>query len=125
VHNTLVAAGPSFKTNTTIANPTGNVDLAPTVAALFGLSMPQVDGRVLNEALAMPTAAVKLSYKTLVVNPPSAARGLVFKSPVDPTGDTVDPTPTAGSYSINLVVKELTVEGQTYRYFDYAQAIRD
>jgi hypothetical protein len=50
---------------------------------------------------------------------------LTFKSPVDPTGATVDAALAAGSYSINLVVKELTVEGRTYRYFDYAQAVRD
>jgi arylsulfatase A-like enzyme len=125
VHSTLVAAGPSFKPNTTIGNPTGNVDVAPTVASLFGLSMPQADGRVLNEALVKPTGAPELSFKTLVVNPAAPARGLTFKSPVDPTGATADTGLTAGSYSINLVVKDLTVEGRTYRYFDYAQAVRD
>ena len=125
VHNTLVAAGPSFKTHTTIGNPTGNVDVAPTVAGLFGLAMPQADGRVLNEALVKPTGAAAVSVKTLVVNPAAPAFGLTFKSPVDPTGATVDAALAAGSYSINLVVKELTVEGRTYRYFDYAQAVRD
>ncbi len=125
VHNALLAAGPSFKTNMTISNPTGNVDVAPTVARLFGLSMPAADGRVLNEALVKPASSSQASFKTSVVNPTTAARGLSFKSPVDPTGATADTALTTGSYSINLVVKDLTVDGKTYRYFDYAQAVRD
>ncbi len=125
VHNTLVAAGPGFKTITTISSPTGNVDVAPTVAQLFGLSMPQADGRVLSEALAKPASTPVLSVKTSVINPTTAAAGLVFKSPVDPTGATVDTALSGGSYSINLVVKDLTADGKTYRYFDYAQAVRN
>ena len=125
VHNTLIAAGPGFKTTTTVATPTGNVDVAPTVAQLFGLAMPQADGRVLSEALVNPPANSALSFKTSVVNPTTAATGLVFKSPVDPTGATIDTALPNGSYSINLVVKDLTMDGKTYRYFDYAQAVRN
>ena len=36
VHNTLIANGPSFQSATTITNPSGNVDVAPTVAYLLG-----------------------------------------------------------------------------------------
>jgi predicted AlkP superfamily pyrophosphatase or phosphodiesterase len=125
VHNTLLASGPAFRSGTTIGNPTGNVDVAPTVAYLFGLSMPQADGRVLNEALVKPASTSAPSFKASVVNPASAAAGLVFKSPVDPTGATVDAALGAGNYSINLVVKDLTVDGRTFRYFDYAQAVRN
>ncbi|HEX7435562.1 MAG TPA: phosphodiesterase, partial [Caldimonas sp.] len=125
VHNTLLASGPAFRTGTTIGNPTGNVDVAPTVAYLFGLSMPQADGRVLNEALVKPASTNAASFKASVVNPASAATGLVFKSPVDPTGATVDAALSSGNYSINLVVKDLTVDGRTFRYFDYAQAVRN
>ncbi|HEX7440937.1 MAG TPA: phosphodiesterase, partial [Caldimonas sp.] len=110
---------------TTIGNPTGNVDVAPTVAYLFGLSMPQADGRVLNEALVKPASSSAPSLTASVVNPASAATGLVFKSPVDPTGATVDAALGSGNYSINLVVKDLTVDGRTFRYFDYAQAVRN
>jgi predicted AlkP superfamily pyrophosphatase or phosphodiesterase len=125
VHNTLVASGPGFKAAMTVGNPTGNVDVAPTVAQLFGLALPQADGRVLNEALAKPPASSVLSFKTSVVNPVTSASGLVFKSPVDPTGATIDTALPNGSYSINLVVKDLTMDGKTYRYFDYAQAVRN
>ena len=125
VHNTFLASGPSFLSGVTISTPTGNVDVAPTVAQLFGLAMPLADGRVLNEALVKPASTSLPSFMTSVVNPATVATGLVFKSPVDPTGATVDAALTAGNYSINLVVKDLTVGGKTYRYFDYAQAVRN
>jgi len=126
VHNTLLASGPAFKTGMTVSNPSGNVDVAPTVAQLFGLAMPQADGRILNEALVKPASTAVVSFKASVVNPTANATGLVFKSPVDPTGATIDTSLSGGSYSINLVVKDLTVEGgKTYRYFDYAQAVRN
>ena len=124
VHNTLIAGGPAFRSGVTIANPTGNVDLAPTVAQIFGLTMPQADGRVLNEALAKPASTALPSVRTAVVNPSTPATNLAFKSPVDPTGATLD-TALAGTYSINLVVKDLTVDGKTFRYFDHAQAVRN
>jgi len=126
VHNTLLASGPAFKTGMTVSNPSGNVDVAPTVAQLFGLAMPQADGRILNEALVKPASTAVVSFKASVVNPTTNATGLVFKSPVDPAGATIDTALSGGSYSINLVVKDLTVEGgKTYRYFDYAQAVRN
>ena len=52
------------------------------------------------------------------------ATGLSFELPTDPTGATKDTALTAGSYTINLSVKDLTVDGKTYRYFDYAKAVR-
>ncbi len=124
VHNTLIASGPAFRHNVTIGSPSGNVDLAPTVAYLFGLSMPDADGRVLNEALAKPASSATPTYRTSVVHPAAPATHVAFKSPVDPTGATVD-AGLVGNYSINLVVKDVTVDGRTYRYFDYAQAVRN
>ena len=125
VHNTLLAIGPAFRSGVTVSNPSGNVDVAPTVAQLFGLTMPQADGRILNEALVKPASTGAPSFITSVVNPTTVATGLVFKSPVDPTGATIDAALAAGNYSINLMVKDLTVGGKTYRYFDYAQAVRN
>jgi len=51
VHNTLIAAGPHFKVGFTDDLPSGNVDVAPTVAALLGFQFAAPDGRVLSEAL--------------------------------------------------------------------------
>ena len=124
VHNTLLASGPAFRSGVTVSTPTGNVDVAPTVAYILGQSMPQADDRVLNEALLTPVNASAPTVKASVVTPPTAATGLVFKLPADPSGAVVDTALTAGTYSINLAVKDLSVDGKTYRYFDYAQAIR-
>jgi len=124
VHNTLIANGPSFQSADTITDPSGNVDVAPTVAYLLGLSMPQADGRILNEALVKPASSSTPSVASSTVTPGVAATGLSFELPTDPTGVTKDTSLTTGSYSINLVVKDLAVDGKTYRYFDYAKAVR-
>lgn len=125
VHNTLIASGPAFRTGLTISNPSGNVDVAPTVAYLLGQSMPQADGRVLNEALIKPISTASAVVKSGVVNPAAQASGLTFKLPTDPSGAAIDTALTNGHYSINLVVKDLSVDGKTFRYFDYAQAVRN
>ena len=123
VHNTLIANGPSFQSAATISNPSGNVDVAPTVAYLLGLSLPQADGRVLNEALVTPGSKSTPNVVASTVSS-GAATGLTFELPTDPTGKTPDPSLAVGSYGITLTVKDLTVDGKTYRYFDYAKAVR-
>lgn len=123
VHNTLIAGGPSFQKALKITNPTGNVDVAPTVAWLLGLSMPNADGRIINEALVSPASkgAATVNFQTIGS---STASGLSFELPTDPTGKTKDTSRIIGSYAITLAVKDLTVDGKTYRYFDYARATR-
>lgn len=123
VHNTLIANGPSFQSAATISSPSGNVDVAPTVAYLLGLSLPQADGRVLNEALVTPGSKSTPNVVASTVSS-GAAIGLTFELPTDPTGKTPDPSLAVGSYSVDLAVKDLTVDGKTYRYFDYAKAVR-
>ena len=55
MHNTLVAAGPDFRKGWRDDLPTGNVDLAPTIAHLLGLpSPPKMDGRILYESFPEP-----------------------------------------------------------------------
>jgi predicted AlkP superfamily pyrophosphatase or phosphodiesterase len=123
VHNTLIANGPSFRSTSTITNPSGNVDVAPTVAYLLGLSLPQADGRILNEALVTPASTSTPNVVPSTVTPSSVATGLRFELPTDLTGAIADSSLT-GSYSINLAVKDLTVDSKTYRYFDFAKAVR-
>jgi arylsulfatase A-like enzyme len=123
VHNTLIANGPSFQT-ASITAPSGNVDVAPTVAYLLGLSMPQADGRILNEALTTPASKSTPIVAPSTVAPTSAATGLSFEVPTDPTGATKDTALTTGSYTVNMQVKDLSVDGKTYRYFDSAKAVR-
>ena len=82
VHNTLIAAGPSFRKAATVATPTGNVDVAPTVAYLLKLAMPAADGRIMNEALAIPASGSMAATTTSSVTPMSgAASGLSFERP--------------------------------------------
>ncbi len=48
VHNLLIAAGPDFAQGKTERAPTGNIDLAPTILHILGLTPPnKLDGRIL------------------------------------------------------------------------------
>ena len=53
LRNTGLASGPSFKRETIIETPTGNIDFAPTILHLLGLDAEasSMDGRILSEAL--------------------------------------------------------------------------
>ncbi len=123
VHNTLLAKGPDFKTALADTLPSGNVDVAPTVAKIFGLSLPNADGRSLDEALETNGAAIADYTATpSVVNPTAPATGLVFKKPTSPSGADVD---TGSTYNIDLHLKTLTKGAKTWKYFDYAKAVRN
>jgi len=118
VHNTLVAAGPRFRTAFRDTLPSGNVDVAPTVAAILGLALPDAAGRCLDEALKGGTSVGDTSVTPSTLAPSTAATGLAM---VRPTG-TADGGRT--TYTIELKVKDLKVGSQNYRYFDHAKAIR-
>lgn len=66
LRNTGLAGGPSFKRETIIEAPTGNIDLAPTILHLLGLDAegPAMDGRVLSEALANGSTEPKPDRQT-------------------------------------------------------------
>jgi arylsulfatase A-like enzyme len=52
MHNMLIAAGPDFRRGYTDDMPSGNVDLAPTILRILGItSQQQMDGRILSEAM--------------------------------------------------------------------------
>ncbi len=52
IHNTLIAAGPDIRAGLVNELPTANVDLAPTILHILGITTPEArDGRVLREAL--------------------------------------------------------------------------
>jgi hypothetical protein len=115
VHNTLLMTGPDFRKNVRSELPSGNVDVAPTLAAVLGVDLGKADGRVLREAVEGRNGD-----------------GLSAK-PVDITTDTatgldvrrVDGTPMArSSYRFTLKTKQLTDNGKTYTYFDEAKAER-
>jgi arylsulfatase A-like enzyme len=54
IRNTMLANGPDFKVGAVVRTPSANVDVAPTLLKILGLTPSQpmaMDGRVLNEAL--------------------------------------------------------------------------
>src|SRR5438552_18897810 len=71
MHNMLIATGPDFRGGQMDDLPTGNVDLAPTILRILGITPPQkLDGRVLSEALVKvdpATAGLKPEIKTIEV----------------------------------------------------------
>ena len=119
VHNTLIGSGPDFAAAFTDTLPSGNVDVAPTIAKILGFELPQADGRPLLEALSgrahVNASAYSVQPHTLA--PAAPATGLKVQSPLG--GDTGKT-----SYSFDLQVKELHQGERSWTYFDWAKAVR-
>jgi arylsulfatase A-like enzyme len=121
-HISLLAYGPDFKTALYDTLPTANVDIAPTVARILKLSMPDVQGRVLEEALQGGPRVTE--YAVLNKTHRSSTKtGLTMKMPTDLDSRNTDPNLT--SYAVELKTKVLTRGGKSYTYFDQAKAIRE
>lgn len=119
VHNTFVAHGPSFREGFRDALPSGNVDLAPTVAAIMGISLPGAQGRVLAEALTGKLARDASAYR---VSPREEAAEPLHSLDVR----RIDGSQAASSnYRPVLYMKDLTLDDHTWTYFDRAKAARD
>jgi arylsulfatase A-like enzyme len=59
MRNTLVANGPDFRHGWIDELPSGNVDLAPTILQILGITPPvKMDGRVLSEAMVPTTTNI-------------------------------------------------------------------
>jgi arylsulfatase A-like enzyme len=122
VHNTLVAAGPHFRRGFHDTLPTGNVDVAPTVAKLFGLTLPGAEGRVLEEALVDGLPLERFVQETWL-RTSSTVEDLRMVLPTDPDGAAVDAQ--RRRYRIELQSKTLRWAGQSATYFDWARVVRD
>lgn len=122
VHNTLLAIGPDFKTSFNDPLPSGNVDVAPTIAYLLQLSFPTAKGRPLLEALKSGEDLTKYTVLNLHVQPQESAVDLHYQLATNPDGQDIDPSKT--KYTIDLQSKLLMVDGKTYQYFDAAKEIR-
>ena len=121
-HISLMASGPDFRSGLYDTLPTSNVDIAPTVARILEFSMPDVQGRVLEEALqgGPPISEYAVLNKT---RRSSTKTGLAVKLPTDLDGRSVDPN--LSSYSVELKTKILTRGAASYTYFDQAKAVRE
>jgi arylsulfatase A-like enzyme len=122
VHNTLIAAGPDFRTGFRDPLPSGNVDVAPTVARILGLALPHAQGRPLLEAMTHGAAETDYQVVAEVHAPRAPATGLTVHLPTDPDGKDVAPRLT--SYSFELRTKQLRRGSDAYTYFDSAKATR-
>lgn len=122
VHNTLIAYGPDFREGFKDPLPTGNVDVAPTVASILGLSLPRADGRPLLEALRNGPSPGDYQVAPGTLRPKTAVSGIATKLPTDPNGRDIDPD--RKEYTIELHTKALSYQGKTYTYFDSAKAVR-
>ena len=115
VHNTLLAAGPGFQQGFSDPLPSGNVDVAPTIAALLGLSLPKAQGRVLHEALAGALMRPLTSYRVMPtkLQPKQPATGLRMQR-ID--GCPLDAT----NFDFTVKLKQLNSDGKSWIYFDQA-----
>ena len=63
LRNTLIACGPSFLRSTVVETPSGNIDVAPTILHIMGLSGgDDMDGRVLHESLLEGDISAELDH---------------------------------------------------------------
>ena len=117
-----MASGPDFKSGLYDTLPTANVDIAPTVARILDLDMPDVQGRVLDEALrgGPHISEYAVLHKT---HRSSTKTALPVKLPINQDRQAIDPNLTR--YSVELKTKILTRGSATHTYLDQARAIRE
>lgn len=80
--NNMAAMGPDFKKGFVDEAPFGNIDVAPTIAAILGIEMPSVGslkGRVAREAMVGQAAVEAGAVKTLVSEPTSSGTVTVLE----------------------------------------------
>lgn len=115
VHNLLLASGPDFRKNLRSELPSGNVDVAPTLAAVLKIDLGKPDGRVLREALeGHPSEGLTVKPADITTD---TATGLDVRR-VDGTAMN------RSAYRFVLKTKQLSDNGKTYLYFDQAKAER-
>ena len=122
VHNVLIASGPDFRRGFKDPLPSGNVDVAPTVAHILGLPLPGADERPLLEALEGGASLDDYRVSREVLQPDAPATGLTIQLATDPDGKDVDRART--SYNFQLRTKSLSSGSKKYSYFDSAKAVR-
>jgi predicted AlkP superfamily pyrophosphatase or phosphodiesterase len=83
LRNILFAWGPSFKQGVTVDNPSGNIDLAPTILRTLGISTEAcMDGRVLEEALAGGPEAREVEWSIELHNAERKVGGKVYRQQI-------------------------------------------
>ena len=68
INNTFVAAGPDFRRGSETWDPTGNIDIAPTILAIFGTNVStSMDGRRLDNGMDGQLEGQRIGTRTLDV----------------------------------------------------------
>ena len=106
--------------------PTGNVDVAPTIAQLLGVSLPGRPGA------AAPGGPGRRRRRNWRLHGDAVDRAIRrrwrracrFHQPTNLTSAVADPALTMGKYSIDLKIKTLTKGTKSWIYFDSAKATR-
>lgn len=131
VHNTLLAIGPDFNREMKNYLPTGNVDVAPTIASILGFKLQNTDGRILYEAL-KDSGYTQNSYKTetITVTSSPACQLEIFEPTTHPIDFNlnsknrfIDSEVTSYHSQLNSKVL-ISNEGKRHVYFDSAEAKR-
>jgi predicted AlkP superfamily pyrophosphatase or phosphodiesterase len=116
VHNFLAANGPDFRPHFQDHLPTGNVDVAPTIAYLLGLNFKS-EGRVLREALLNVKQAGAYKVNFMTVEAPRKAQDIKMVNILN------EPLATK-SYKTVVYTKMLIDGDKKYLYFDAAKGVR-
>ena len=83
MNNVLFARGPSFRQRCSIDVPSGNIDIAPTVLSLLGVSTTAAfDGRALSESLDGGPIPDQVDWGREIYNAERELRGQVYRQQV-------------------------------------------
>jgi len=123
VHNAMFASGPDFRTGFVDTLPSSNIDVAPTVARILGLSLVGAEGRQLAEAFVDGPNISDFVISKAASRPPPAV-GLVMNLPTDPDGLDVDYSATTFTFELQSKSVVAPNGGVAYSYFDSATPIR-
>jgi arylsulfatase A-like enzyme len=91
LRNILFAWGPSFKSGVKLDNPSGNIDLTPTILRILGISTETfMDGRALEEALVGGPEPEEVEWSTEIHNAERKVGDKVYRQQikVSRVGDT-------------------------------------
>jgi hypothetical protein len=107
IHNFMMGYGPDFRAGFKDSLPSGNVDVAPTVAHILGLDFPESDGRILTEALIEESP---LPYKI---------ESIIFRSE-----DALNVKTPQSTFLTKIHAKLLTQGNKQFYYFDKGRGER-
>ncbi len=131
VNNILLAIGPDFHMHMKNYLPSGNVDVAPTIAHILNFKLENTDGRILYEAIknsGMSSDEYKLKSVKITSNPSCQLE--IYEPTTHPINFSSDSKnkyidPEVNSYHTELNTKVLQHKnGNKYFYFDSAEGKR-